>query len=98
MDSSVRRMIAYAGYISAVLLIMQSVNGGNAEPVIGYRWSPALLGAVLGVAVALIRNEMGLADRLDALDAGKPGRVVYTLAWGLLGVAGIIGVMTLPRY
>lgn len=97
-DSSIRRLIAYAGYISAVMLIMQSVNATNVEPAIGFRWSTAVVGVALGLAVALIRNELGVADKLDALDAGRPGRFAYTLVWGLLGVVAMVGVMTLPRY
>jgi hypothetical protein len=97
-DSNMRRMIAYVGYISAAMLIMQSMNAVSVEPVVGFRWSTAVVGLVLGLAVALIRNEMGLADKLDALDARRPGRFAYTLAWGLIGVVAMAGVMTLPRY
>ena len=91
------RLLAFAGYMAAVWLILQSVNG-SAEPVFGYRWSPAVLGLVVAMAVALIRNEWDLRTHLTVFDAEKAGRTAYSLAWGLLGVVAIAAVMTLPRY
>jgi len=97
-DERMLRLIAFAGYLSAVYLTMQSVNSTTIQPTFGFRWSSAVLGVVMAISVALIRNELGVADRLNALDAGRSRRIAYSSVWVVLGVIAAAAVTTLPRY
>ena len=89
---------AYVGYMVAVWLVAQSANTPASEPVFGYRWSPALLGAVVALATALLRNEHGLRMRLWMFDQERAGRLVYSVAWSVLALIGMAAAITIPRY
>ncbi len=91
-------LAAFAGYMLAVWLIVQSANNPPSEPTFGFRWSPAILGLVVAMATALVRNERDLRSRLRVFDADRVSRLVYSVAWSALALIAMAAVMTIPRY
>ncbi len=91
-------LAAFLGYMLAVWLVVQSANDPPSEPVFGYRWSPAVLGMVVVVATALVRNERDIRSHLRVFDADKVSRLVYSAAWSALALIAMAAVMTMPRY
>ena len=89
---------AFLGYMFAVWLIVQSANNPPSEPIIGYRWSPAVLGLVVAAATALLKNERNIRSRLRVFDPDRAGRIAYSVAWSVLALIAIGAVMTIPRY
>ena len=96
--SRLSNLTAYVGYVGAAVLIYQTVNKFSEQPVFGFTWSPALLGAVLAVVTAVFRNEFHLRSRLRIFDEETASRLVVSIVWGLLGVVAILGIMTYPRF
>ncbi len=87
--------LTYAGYMTAIWLIFQTVNEFKAEPTFGFVWSPAVLGIVVGAATAVVKDERGVRTRLGIQDFSSRRA---TLVWGGLGLLGIFAIMTLPQY
>lgn len=96
--SRLGNLTAYVGYVGAVVLIYQTINGFSERPAFGFTWSPALLGVVLAAVTAVFRDELHLRSRLKVFDEETASRLVVSLAWGGLGVIAIFGIMTFPRF
>jgi hypothetical protein len=97
-DTRLGRLTAYAGYVGAVVLIYQSINGFSEQPAWGFTWSPAVLGVILGVVTALFRNELNLRSRLKVFDEETASRPVVAMAWAIPAIIAILAITTLPRF
>ncbi len=91
-------MWAFLGYMFAMWLIVQSANNPPGEPTFGFRWSPAVLGVIVALSTALVRNERHLRSHLVFFDPERAGHLAYSVAWSVLALIAIAAVMTIPRY
>lgn len=87
--------LTFAGYMTAMWLVLQTINSIRTTPTSGFVWSSALLGLVVGAATAVVKDERGIRSRLGITDFSSRRA---SLLWGVLGTVGIIAILTLPRY
>lgn len=91
-------MVGYAGYMLGAWLMTLTMNSFSSTPIVGFVWSPAILGTILILATALIMDDRGIRTRLKIFDEASVGKLTYSLAWGALGLVAILAITTWPMY
>ncbi len=95
LPSPLTNLLSFAGYMLSVWLIGQTISLLRAEPpAFGLVWSPALLGIVVALSTAVVKDELDIRARLGIEDFSSRKA---TLVWGGLGAVAILAIMTFPQ-